>query len=287
MIPRVEAFFDEATNTVSYVVEDPGSKACVIIDPVLNFDQASGRTSTTSADKVVDYITENKLEVMWILETHAHADHLSAAQYLKSKVDGSTGIGRFITDAQATFKKIFNLEEEFEVNGKQFDRLFDDGDLLTLGTTSISVMHTPGHTPACLTYVVGDAAFVGDTLFMPDFGTARVDFPGGDAATLYRSIQRIFKLPASTRLFMCHDYKAPGRDEFAWQTTVLNQRDGNIHIHQGVSEQEFVIFRNMRDSKLGMPKLILPSIQVNIRAGHMPPVDDNGIVYLKLPINTL
>ncbi len=287
MRPTVKAFFDEASNTITYVVTDPASKVCAIIDPVLNFDQASGRTSTLSADGVIEFIVNNDFEVAWILETHAHADHLSAAQYLKSKMGGRIGIGRHITATQVIFKDIFNLGGKFPVNGEQFDSMFDDGDLLQLGTIEIRVIHTPGHTPACISYVVGDSAFVGDTLFMPDSGTARVDFPGGDAATLYQSIQRIFELPTGTRLFMCHDYKAPGRDEYAWETTVAEQRTNNVHIHEGISELEFVEFRNNRDANLGMPKLMLPSIQVNIRAGRMPSADNNGVVYLKLPIDTL
>lgn len=287
MKPVVKAFFDEDTNTVTYVVSDPAGNVCAIIDPVLDFDPASGRTSTASADEVMEYMAENGLEPVWILETHAHADHLSAAQYLKEEAGGKTGIGRFITMTQSIFKKLFNLGDEFSADGAQFDSLFDDGDLLKLGTMNIRVMHTPGHTPACLTYLIGDCAFVGDTLFMPDFGSARVDFPGGDAATLFQSIQRIFGLPGETRLFMCHDYKAPGRDEYAWETTVAEQRLNNIHVHDGVSEQEFIEFRTRRDAGLGMPKLILPSIQVNIRAGELPPADDNGVVYLKLPVNAL
>jgi glyoxylase-like metal-dependent hydrolase (beta-lactamase superfamily II) len=287
MKPGVSAFFDEQTNTVTYVLTDPSSNTCAIIDPVLDFDQASGRTSTASADRVLDFIHDNGLEVVWILETHAHADHLSAAAYLKPKTGGRTGTGRFITEVQAAFKDVFKLGDEFEPNGEQFDCLFDDGDLLQLGSLEIRVMHTPGHTPSCVTYVVGDVAFVGDTLFMPDYGTARTDFPGGDAATLYRSIQKILALPAETRIFLCHDYKAPGRDEYRWETTVGQQRAHNIHIHEGVTEQAFVEFRNQRDSKLGMPKLILPSIQVNIRAGQMPPADEYGVVFLKTPVNVL
>ncbi|MCW8925138.1 MAG: MBL fold metallo-hydrolase [Xanthomonadales bacterium] len=287
MNPNVKAFFDEATNTVTYVVSDPSGSLCAIIDPVLDFDQASGRTSTDSADEVIKFINANKYQVAWILETHAHADHLTAAQYLKEKTGGSTGVGRHITETQQVFMDVFNLGGGFSADGRQFDRLLDDGEVLEVGSLKIRVMHTPGHTQDCVTYLVGDAAFVGDTLFMPDFGTARVDFPGGDAATLYRSIQRIYQLPEWTRLFMCHDYKAPGRDEYAWQTTVAKQRAENIHIRDGVSEQDFVEFRTGRDATLGMPKLILPSIQVNIRAGHMPPADDNGVVYLKLPVNTL
>jgi glyoxylase-like metal-dependent hydrolase (beta-lactamase superfamily II) len=287
MKPAVKAFFDEQTYTVTYVVTDPSSNTSAIIDPVLDFDQASGRTSTGSADQVLEYIDSNGLEVSWILETHAHADHLSAAAYLKSKTGGRTGTGRFITAVQATFKDIFKLGDEFTPDGKQFDCLFDDGELLELGTIQIRVMHTPGHTPSCVSFVVGDAVFVGDTLFMPDYGTARVDFPGGDAAQLYRSIRRILALPATTRVFLCHDYKAPGRDTYQWETTVEAQRTSNIHIHDGIDEKTFVEFRSRRDSELGMPKLILPSIQINIRAGEMPPADDSGVVFLKLPVNVL
>jgi glyoxylase-like metal-dependent hydrolase (beta-lactamase superfamily II) len=287
MKPGVKAFFDQETNTVSYVVTDSARKVCAIIDPVLDFDPASGRTSTVSADRLLDFVQTNTLKVAWILETHAHADHLSAAAYLKSKTGGRTGTGRLITGVQATFKDIFKLGDEFVPNGEQFDRLLDEGDLLELGSLHIRVIQTPGHTPSCVTFVIGDAAFVGDTLFMPDYGTARADFPGGDAAALYRSIQRIFALPEETRLFLCHDYKAPGRDEYQWETTVAQQRAANIHIHAGVTEQAFVEFRNQRDSKLGMPKLILPSIQVNIRAGQMPPADENGVVFLKIPVNVL
>lgn len=287
MSPQVKAFFDEETNTVTYVVTDGTSSSCAIIDPVLDYDMAAGRTSTASADRVIEFIRANNLEVDWILETHAHADHLSAAAYLKSKMGGKTGTGRFITRVQATFKDIFKLGDDFIPNGEQFDRLFDDEEMLELGTTHIRVIHTPGHTPSCVTFVIGDAAFVGDTLFMPDYGTARADFPGGDAAELYRSIQRIFELPPETRLFLCHDYKAPGRDEFEWESTVREQRASNIHIHDGINERDYVEFRRQRDSELGMPKLILPSIQVNIRAGEMPPPDDSGTVFLKIPVNVV
>jgi len=287
MKPVVKAFFDDETYTVTYVVSDPSGKTCAIIDPVLDFDQASGRTSTGSADRVLNYVHDSGLVVAWILETHAHADHLSAAAYLKSKTGGKTGTGRLITGVQATFKDIFKLGDEFVANGEQFDCLFDEGDQLDLDTLKIQVMHTPGHTPSCISFVVGDAAFIGDTLFMPDYGTARTDFPGGDAATLYRSIQRILALPAETRIFLCHDYKAPGRDEYRWETTVERQRVSNIHINEGITEQAFVEFRNKRDSALGMPKLILPSIQINIRAGQMPPADNDGAVFLKIPVNVL
>jgi glyoxylase-like metal-dependent hydrolase (beta-lactamase superfamily II) len=287
MIPTVKAFFDEATFTVSYVVSDPESSTSAIIDSVLDFDQASGRTSTDSADQLIEYIESNDLIVTWILETHVHADHLSAAPYLKSRLGGKTGVSDSITHVQSAFKGIFNLGDEFSPDGSQFDRLLVDGDLLELGSMNIRVLHTPGHTPACLTYVAGDCAFIGDTMFMPDFGTARVDFPGGDAATLYQSIQKILALPDETRLFMCHDYKAPGRDEFAWETTVAEERTHNVHIGGETTEQEFTEFRITRDKQLGIPRLLLPSIQVNIRAGEMPPADDNGVVYLKLPIDAL
>jgi glyoxylase-like metal-dependent hydrolase (beta-lactamase superfamily II) len=287
MKPEVTAFFDEDTYTVTYLVRDPASNVCAIIDPVLDFDQAAGRTSTDSADKVLSFINDSQLDVHWILETHAHADHMSAMAYLKSKTGGRTATGQLVTQVQSTFKDIFNLGAEFTSSGEQFDSLLDDGELLDLGEMHIRVMHTPGHTPACVTFIVGDAVFVGDTLFMPDYGTARTDFPGGDAAVLYRSIQRIFEMPAETRLFMCHDYKAPGRDDYRWEATVGQQRAENVHIHDGVTEADFVEFRRTRDPQLGMPKLILPSIQVNIRAGEMPPADDNGIAYLKTPVNAL
>lgn len=287
MKPDVKAFFDEDTFTVTYVVTDPSSKSSAIIDPVLDFDQASGRTSTRSADQVLAFINSEDLKVLWILETHAHADHLSAAAYLKSRTGGRTGTGKLITGVQSTFKHLFNLGDEFIADGQQFDCLLDEGELLELGSMEIRVMHTPGHTPSCVTFVIGNAVFVGDTLFMPDYGTARADFPGGDASALYQSIQRLFELPAQTRLFLCHDYKAPDRDEYVWETTVAEQSEHNIHIHKGISEKEFVKFRTKRDAGLGMPKLILPSIQVNIRAGEMPAADDNGVVYLRLPVDAL
>lgn len=287
MSARVKAFFDECTNTVTYLVSDPDSGATAVVDSVLDYDHASGRTSTESADKLLAFVQRESLDVIWILETHAHADHLSAAQYLKSKTSGKYAIGRHITEVQSAFKDIFNLGDSLVSDGSQFDHLFDDGDEFPLGNLNIRVMHTPGHTPACITYVAGDAAFVGDTLFMPDYGTARVDFPGGDAATLYQSIQRIFGLPDNTRLFMCHDYKAAGRDEFVWQSSVAEQRANNVHLRDGVTEQEFVDFRNKRDASLSMPRLILPSLQVNIRAGQLPDPESNGIAYLKIPLDTL
>jgi glyoxylase-like metal-dependent hydrolase (beta-lactamase superfamily II) len=284
--PEVQAFFDEATFTVSYVVSDPQTKRAAIVDPVLDFDPASGRTATQSADAIISHVNANGLHIDWILETHVHADHLSGAPYLQERVGGRTAIGREVTAVQDTFKGIFNLPD-LAVDGSQFDRLFDDGETFAIGSIDARVIATPGHTPACVTFVIGDSAFVGDTLFMPDFGTARTDFPGGSAATLYTSIQKILGLPESTRLFMCHDYKAPGRDAFAWETTVAEQRESNIHINQTVSEQEFIDLREARDAQLGMPKLILPSIQINVRAGRLPEPEDNKIRYLKIPLDAV
>lgn len=286
-IPQVEAFFDEPTNTVSYVVSDPATKKAAIVDSVLDYDPKSGRTSRDSADAIIAYVKEQGLEVQWLLETHVHADHLSAAPYLKEHVGGTLAIGSFIRTVQDVFGKIFNAGTEFQRDGSQFDRLIEDGDTFKLGEIDVLALHTPGHTPACMTYVIGDAAFVGDTLFMPDYGTARCDFPGGDAATLYRSIQKIYALPDETRMFLCHDYKAPGRDTFEWETTVGEQKRANIHVHEGISEAEFVNMRTKRDATLAMPTLILPSVQVNMRAGHMPPPDDNGTTYLKIPVDAL
>ncbi|MGC8531546.1 MAG: MBL fold metallo-hydrolase [Acidiphilium sp.] len=285
--PDVQAFFDEPTNTVSYVVTDPVSKSCAIIDTVLVFDQASGRTSTAAADQILAYLKEHDLKVDWILETHVHADHLSAAPYIQQKVGGKIGIGAHIIDVQTIFGKIFNEGSEFQRDGSQFDRLFNDGDHFSIGTIDGLVMHTPGHTPACMTWLIGDAAFVGDTLFMPDYGTARCDFPGGDARILYQSIQKIFALPPETRLFLCHDYRPAGRDHYAWETTVAEERAKNIHVRDGISEDEFVAMREARDKTLSMPKLILPSIQVNMRAGEMPKAEDNGTAYLKIPLNAM
>lgn len=285
MKPTVTAFFDETTYTITYVVEDPASGKCAVIDSVMDFDPASGTTGTRSADEVISYISDHDLELEWILETHVHADHLSAAPYVRETVGGRTVIGSGVRTVQNVFGDLFNAEPEFARDGSQFDRLLEDGDVLAMGELSLKAMHTPGHTPACMTYVIGDAAFVGDTLFMPDFGTARTDFPGGDAATLYRSIQKILALAPDTRLFMCHDYKAPGRDEYAWQTTVAAERRNNIHVKEGVTEADFVAFREERDATLAMPKLILPSVQVNMRAGHLPPAEANGMRYLKLPLN--
>ncbi|MGP5309340.1 MBL fold metallo-hydrolase [Vreelandella alkaliphila] len=283
--PIVTHFFDEPTNTFSYVVQDPESNACAILDSVLDFDYAAGHTDVRSADEIIEFIRENRLEVTWILETHVHADHLSAAPYLHQTLGGKTGIGAHIVDVQEIFGKAFNAGTEFARDGSQFDALFNEGDTFTIGSLQARVLHTPGHTPACLTYVIGDAAFVGDTLFMPDYGTARCDFPGGDARTLYRSIQKVLALPTQTRLFLCHDYKAPGRDVYQHETNVAEQRDANVHVHEGITEDEFVKMRTERDATLGMPKLIIPSVQVNMRAGEMPPADDNGVVYLKVPIN--
>ncbi|MEW9918531.1 MBL fold metallo-hydrolase [Marimonas sp. MJW-29] len=285
--PIVTAFFDDATNTVSYVVQDPEGSACAIIDSVLDFDQFAGRTDTASADRIIAFVTDKGLNTQWILESHVHADHLSAAPYLQEKLGGKIGIGSHITTVQDTFGKIFNEGTDFQRDGSQFDALFKDGDSFHIGQMRADVMHTPGHTPACLTYVIGDAAFVGDTLFMPDFGTARCDFPGGSANDLWRSIQRILSLPDDTRIFVGHDYKAPGRDQYAWETTVGAQKAANVHLGGGKDEQSFVDLRQTRDATLGMPKLILPSLQVNMRAGHMPPADKDGKVMLKVPINRL
>ncbi|MEZ5930088.1 MAG: MBL fold metallo-hydrolase [Parvularculaceae bacterium] len=285
MKPQVTAFFDEPTFTVSYVVVDPATQKCAVVDSVLDYDPASGRTNTESADEIIGFIKREGLELEWILETHVHADHLSAAPYIKERLGGKVAIGSNITVVQETFGKIFNAGTEFERDGSQFDALFRDGDVFHLGTINARAIHTPGHTPACMTYLIGDAGFVGDTMFMPDYGTARADFPGGDAHTLYKSIQKIFALPDATRLFMCHDYKAPGRDEYRWETTVGDEKKSNIHVHDGISEEEFVAMRTARDKTLSMPRLILPSVQVNMRAGELPPAEDNGVHYLKMPIN--
>ncbi len=287
MKPDVKAFFDEATFTVSYVVKDPGSKSAAIIDSVLDYDPKSGRTDTTSADAIIAYVKEHGLKVEWQLETHAHADHLSAAPYIQKALGGTTAIGSNITEVQDVFAKLFNVEKGFQTDGRQFEHLFEDGETFKIGGLEVKAMHTPGHTPACMTFVAGDAAFVGDTLFMPDYGTARADFPGGDARVMYQSIQKILALPDDTTLYMCHDYKAPGRDEYAWETTVAEQKATNVHVGAGKSEDEFVAMREARDATLDMPTLILPSVQVNIRAGELPPAEDNGVSYLKIPINQL
>ncbi len=287
MTPDVKAFFDEATFTVTYVVKDPASAACAIIDSVLDFDHASGRTDTRSADEVIAYVRERELAPAWLLETHVHADHLSAAPYLQGRVGGRIGIGEKITTVQHNFGEIFGEDASFRRDGSQFDRLFKTGDRFEIGALPARVLHTPGHTPACITYVIGDAAFVGDTLFMPDFGTARVDFPGGSAEALFASIQTILALPEATRIFVGHDYKAPGRDEFAWETTVGEQKARNVHVGGGTRAQDFVEMREARDRTLGMPKLIIPALQVNMRAGRMPEPDERGRTYLKLPVNGL
>jgi len=287
MTPRVTAFFDPSTNTVSYVAAEPEGRSAAIIDSVLDYDQASGRTQTASADKIAEFVRREGLEIAWILETHVHADHLSAAPYLQEQLGGKIGIGAEITTVQDTFGKIFNEGTAFQRDGSQFDALFEEGDSIHIGQMRLDVLHTPGHTPACLTYVVGDAAFVGDTLFMPDFGTARCDFPGGSAEMLYGSIQKILALPDETRVFVGHDYKAPGRDDYAWETTVGEQKALNVHIGEGRAIEDFVAMRTERDAKLGMPRLILPSIQINMRAGNMPEPEENGTSYLKVPLNTL
>ena len=287
MGPKVKAFFDPQTNTISYVVRDPNGHAAAIIDSVLDFDHASGTTQTSSADKIIAYAKEEALDIQWLLESHVHADHLSAAPYIQGKLGGKIGIGNNITLVQDTFGKVFNEGTEFQRDGSQFDQLFDHGDVFHIGQMRVDVLHTPGHTPACLTYVIEDAAFVGDTLFMPDFGTARCDFPGGSSQTLYESIQKILALPDETKIFVGHDYKAPGRDEYSWETTVGEQRKKNVHIGGDVKAEAFVKLRDERDAKLAMPKLIVPSLQINMRAGNMPPPDEHGDVFLKLPINKL
>ena len=284
-IPVIKAFFDQPTFTVTYVVHDPETKCAAIIDSVFDFDPASGRTTFASADEVIAYVNALDLKVEWLLETHAHADHLSAAPYLQEKLGGKIAIGEHIVTVQEVFGKLFNAGTEFQRDGSDFDHLFADGDTFKIGNIDVTVMHVPGHTPADIAYVIGDAVFVGDTMFMPDYGSARADFPGGDARKLYRSMRRLLSLPDTTRLFMCHDYLPEGRDEYVWETTVEEQRKGNIHAHDGVSEDEFVNMRTERDKTLNMPRLILPSVQVNMRAGHLPPPEDNGVRYLKVPLN--
>jgi glyoxylase-like metal-dependent hydrolase (beta-lactamase superfamily II) len=285
MQPKVHAFFDDVTNTVSYVVQEPNGRAAAIVDCVLDYDQASGRTDTASADKIAEYVRAEGLNVEWILESHVHADHLSAAPYLQEQLGGKIGIGANITVVQDTFGKVFNEGTRFQRDGSQFDALFREGDSFHIGQMRGDVLSTPGHTPACMTYVIGESAFVGDTLFMPDFGTARCDFPGGSSETLYNSIQKILALPDETRVFVGHDYKAPGRDEFAWETTVGEQKALNIHVGQGREVEDFVKIRDTRDAGLSVPRLILPSLQVNMRAGDMPEPDDQGNVFLKIPVN--
>ncbi len=286
MQAQVKAFFDPATWTVSYVVFDAPGGHCALVDSVLDYDPTSGRTRPDSADQLIAFVREQNLMVDWILETHAHADHLSAAPYLRKHLGGKIAIGGKITQVQNVFKGIFHLEPEFATNGSQFDHLFEDGDTFAIGTLQAQALSVPGHTPACMAYQVGDAVFVGDTLFMPDVGTARCDFPGGNAHTLYQSVRKLLSLPPETRLFMCHDYPPEGR-EAQWECTVADQRARNIHVHDGVSEAEFVAMRTKRDAGLAMPVLILPSVQVNIRAGELPPPEANGVSYLKIPLNAL
>ncbi len=283
--PTIQSFFDPATFTVSHVVSDPVSLRAAIIDSVLDYDPKSGRTSHASADRLIDYLTAQGLQLDWLLETHAHADHLSASAYLKERLGGKLAIGRSITDVQTAFKKIFNASAQ-DCTGADFDHLLDDGEVLRIGDLEVRVMQTPGHTPACLTFVIGSDAFIGDTLFMPDYGSARCDFPGGDAATLYRSIRKILAMPASTHLHLCHDYPPAGREP-AWVTSVAEQREKNIHVHDGIDEPGFVSMREARDQTLPMPVLILPAVQVNIRAGKLPAPEDNDVSYLKIPINLL
>jgi glyoxylase-like metal-dependent hydrolase (beta-lactamase superfamily II) len=283
--PQIQAFFDEATFTVSYLVADPETRDAAVIDPVMDFDIASGEADTRSADRMLTFAQEQGWRIVLVLETHAHADHLSAAPYIKAKTGAPIGIGEHIRDVQKIFRPVFGLDE-LRTDGSDFDRLFRDGERFSVGALRFSVMHVPGHTPADIAYLVGDAAFVGDTLFMPDYGTARADFPGGDARTLYRSIRRLLDLPGETRLFLCHDYKAPGREDYRWETTVAQERRTSIHVHDGVDEDGFVAMREARDATLPVPRLLLPSIQVNIRAGRFPDAESNGVRYLKIPVRT-
>ncbi|MEE3389203.1 Glyoxylase, beta-lactamase superfamily II [Alcanivorax sp. DSM 26293] len=285
--PTVKAFFDNDTNTVSYVVTDPQTRRCAIVDSVLDYDPKAGRTRHDSASQIVAYVKQEALTVEWLLETHVHADHLSAAPWIQEQVGGKLAIGEHIRTVQETFGKVFNAGTEFSRDGRQFDHLFADGDTYQVGNIEARAIHTPGHTPACMSHVIGDAVFVGDTLFMPDYGTARCDFPGGDARTLYQSVQKLLALPDDTRMFLCHDYLPESRSEYQWETTVGDQRRDNIHVHEGVSEEEFVSMREKRDATLDMPRLILPSVQINMRAGHLPPEEDNGVSYLKIPLNAL
>lgn len=286
MKPQVQAFFDDATWTVSYVVFDQPGGNCALVDSVLDYDPKSGRTRTKSADRLIQFVQEQHLNVQWILETHAHADHLSAAQYLRQQLGGKIAIGAAITQVQNVFKGVFNMEPAFHTDGSQFDYLLQDDEVFAIGKLEAKALAVPGHTPACMAYQVGDVVFVGDTLFMPDVGTARCDFPGGNAHTLYQSVRKLLSLPPATRLFMCHDYPPEGR-EVAWESTVAEQSARNIHVHDGVSEDEFVALRTRRDATLEMPVLILPSVQINIRAGEMPPAEANGVSYLKIPLNAL
>jgi glyoxylase-like metal-dependent hydrolase (beta-lactamase superfamily II) len=285
--PVVTTFFDEPTFTASHVVHDPVTRQAAVIDSVLDYDAASGRTCHAEASRIVDCVRTEGLEVQWQLETHAHADHLSAAPWLQEQLGGKLGIGADIVRVQDVFGKIFNAGTEFARDGSQFDQLFRDGDRFNVGQIEAIALHVPGHTPADMAFVIGDAAFIGDTLFMPDYGTARADFPGGDARHLYRSIRRLLSLPDETRLFLCHDYKAPGRDHFAWQTTIGAERAHNVHVHDGVTEDAFVAMRTARDATLSLPNLIMPSVQVNIRGGHLPEPESNGTSYIKIPVNRL
>lgn len=285
--PKVTGFFDEATNTVSYVVADPETRICAIIDSLLDFDQASGRTRTDSADRMIAFVREQGLTCEWIIDTHVHADHLTAAPHIQQQLGGKTGIGAHISTVQKVFARIFNEGQSFHTDGSQFNHLFQDGETYKIGSLDARAIHTPGHTPACMSHLIGDALFVGDTIFMPDFGTARCDFPGGDAGTLYDSIQKLFALPDETRVFLCHDYKAPGRDEYIWETTIGAEKQLNIHVRSGTSRDAFIRMRTARDATLAMPKLILPSVQINMRAGELPEPEDNGQRYMKIPINAL
>ena len=285
--PNVTPFFDETTNTVSYVVADPVTNKCAIIDSLLDYDASSGRTGTKSVDRLIKHVEQSKLTVDWIIDTHVHADHLTAAPYVRDVLGGRTAIGENIVRVQKIFGEIFNEGQTFHTDGSQFDHLFKDGETYTVGNINARAIYTPGHTPACMSHLIGDALFVGDTLFMPDSGTARCDFPGGDAQILYRSIHKVFDLPNETRAFMCHDYKAPGRDEFAWESTISEQKEKNIHVNRSINEREFIEMRTVRDAKLSMPKLLLPSVQVNMRAGNFPEPEANGKQYLKVPINTV
>ena len=284
--PLIEAFFDEPTNTISYLVGDPATRTAAVIDPVLDFDMASGVADTRSAERIVAFAREQDWRIAMVLETHAHADHLSAAPFIKAHTGAWIGIGAHIRDVQKIFRPVFAMDD-LKTDGSDFDRLFENGDQFAIGALAVEVLHVPGHTPADVTYLIGDAAFVGDTLFMPDYGTARCDFPGGDARTLYQSIQKLLALPDDTRMFLCHDYLPESRTEYVWETTVGDQRQHNIHVHEGISEEEFVTMRETRDATLDMPRLILPSVQVNMRAGHLPPEEDNGVSYLKIPLNAL
>ena len=281
--PVIRAFFDEPTNTVSYLVSDPATKKAAVIDPVLDYDHKAGTVTTASVETILAAAAEAGLEIVWALETHAHADHLSGAPYVKAKTGAKIGIGEHIKEVQRIFRPVFNATD-LKTDGSDFDRLFSDGETFAIGELTVEVLYVPGHTPADVAYRIGEAVFVGDTLFMPDFGTARADFPGGDAKTLFASIQRLLALPPQTRLFMCHDYKAPGRDDYAWETTVAEQRRANKHVHEGVSEEAFVAMRTARDSTLAAPTLLLPSIQVNIRAGRFPAKEANGVHYLTIPV---